>query len=192
MFVLFGISCIVIGLFIVLVTFIPLISQEFTYSFHQISNRNLQVTEMVPKDTTMGILIPKIGANASIIRNVDPYDSRIYQQALTRGVAHAKGTVIPSLTGNSFLFSHSSEDLFNANRYNSIFYLLNKLIKGDEIWIYVGGTKFVYSVDTTAIVNADDVKYMNPATSKKQLTLMTCWPPGTNLKRLIVIATIKE
>ena len=28
--------------------------------------------------------------------------------------------------------------------------------------------------------------------SQKQLTLMTCWPPGTTLKRLIVIATPKN
>lgn len=188
----FGAFCVLLGLFLIIQEYLPIVSHEIKYSVRQITKQNLSKVSNIPKDTTLGILIPKIGANSSIIPNVDPNNSTIYQYALTKGVAHAKGTATPGSLGNSFLFSHSSEDVLNANRYNSIFYLLNKLTVGDEIWIYVNSVKYVYIVDSTKIVQATDVSYLNPVSTKKQLTLMTCWPPGTNLKRSLVIATVKE
>jgi len=185
-----GIACIIFGLCIVGFIYIPIAKQEVSYSLRTIENK--PPLAIKPIDTTLGIVIPKIDANASIIPNVDPNDASAYQLALTRGVAHAKGTVLPGQVGNSFIFSHSSENIFEANRYNSIFYLLTKLEKGDEILIYVKGTKYTYSVDSTKIISANEISYLTNTSAKKQITLMTCWPAGTNFKRYIVIATIKE
>jgi LPXTG-site transpeptidase (sortase) family protein len=189
---LFGTVCILLGLFIVFSTYLPIASQEMSYNIRQLTQRTQSNIKNVPVNDRMGILIPKIGANASIILQVDPNDSKIYQRALTKGVAHAQGTALPGSEGNSFIFSHSSGNILDANRYNSIFYLLHKLIIGDEIWIYVNGTKFVYTVDMTKIVEPTDTSYLNPRSLRRQITLMTCWPPGTNLERLIVKATVKE
>lgn len=188
----FGICCICLGIAILAVTYAPLILQELSYTYRQIVHTTVKPSEIQPRDPSLGIVIPKIGANASIILDVDPYNSAIYQRALTRGVAHAKGTALPTQTGNSFLFSHSSDDLANAMRYNSIFYLLPKLTKGDEIWIFIHGTKHIYTVDSTSIVSKADIRYLTQTSEKKLLTLMTCWPPGTDIKRYLVIASVKE
>jgi len=145
---------------------------------------------ITPIDEAFGIVIPKLGANARIIPNVNPYDSSVYQQALTQGVAHATGTVFPGRVGNVFLFSHSSVNFYEANRYNSIFYLLYKLEIGDEINLYYKGEKFVYRVTEKKTVNPKDVSYLTGQTTKKVVTLMTCWPPGTTTKRLLVIAEL--
>jgi sortase A len=142
-----------------------------------------------------GIVIPKIRANAKVINNIDPFNSKEYQWALTKGVAHAKGTAYPGHAGNTFIFAHSSVDWYIANRYNSVFYLLHKLEKGDKIEMYYKKKKYVYEVTVKKYVDASDVSYLNSQNSLNSLntsilTLMTCWPPGTTYKRLIVQAKI--
>lgn len=62
--------------------------------------------------------------------------------------------------------------------------------KGDEILLYYNKEKFKYQVTDKKIVDASEVKYLTGTGDKKTITLMTCWPPGTTLKRLIVIGEI--
>lgn len=147
-----------------------------------------------PIDKEFGIVIPKIRANAKIIPSVNPFKEKEYQAALTRGVAHAKGTAFPGEGKNIFLFSHSSVDFYEAAKYNSIFYLLDKLQKDDEIYIFYKSGKYKYKVVDKKIVNAKDVSYLNPIrqSADEQLILMTCWPPGTTLKRLLVIGEVSK
>ncbi len=178
-----GIFC-VAGIAILILTFGPLATQELRYTIHAIPK------EIVPVDRDFGIVIPKLGANARIIANVDPYDSVAYQKALTRGVAHARGTSVPGAMGNIFLFAHSSENFYNALTYNSIFYLINKLEAGDAIDLYYHKTKFTYTVTGKKFVDAKDVSYLQLQGDSKTLTLMTCWPPGTNSQRLLIFASL--
>lgn len=186
--ILFGAAGVVLvaGLTILILTFGPLATQELQYTAGAIPK------DMTPVDTTFGIIIPKLGANARIIANVDPYNSREYQYALTKGVAHARGTSVPGARGNIFLFAHSSEDFYEALRYNSIFYLLPKLAEGDQIFLYYNGVKFVYTVSGQRLVPPGDVSYLTGDQTRQTLTLMTCWPPGTNSQRLLVFASLTK
>jgi sortase A len=178
-----------VGLVILAATFYPVFKHETQYALRQI--KNTPVEEIVPVNTEFGIVIPKIGANSRVVANVDPYNSQLYQRALSQGVAHAAGTVLPGEIGNSFLFSHSSVDFFEARRFNSIFYLLNKLEIGDEIDIYLQDEKLVFLVTATGIHNPQEINFLKPGGSGQTLTLMTCWPPGTTFKRLIVTASLQ-
>lgn len=182
-----GVVLIAAGLTILFLTFIPILFQEIKYNV-----RVIQKTELTPVDRDFGIVIPKLGANAHVIANVDPYDSRTYQQALTKGVAHARGTAVPGAMGNIFLFAHSSEDFYNAMRYNSVFYLLNKMETNDEIDLYYKNIKYTYTVTGKKLVNAKDVSYLENGAKESTLTLMTCWPPGTNVERLLIFASLKR
>jgi len=187
----FGILFFLAAFSIVAFTFFPIAKEEASYQIHEVISQG-KTAEIPPVDTDFGIVIEKIGANAKVIPNVNPFDSREYQQALSRGVAHAKGSALPGEPGNIFLFSHSSTDFWQATRYNSVFYLLDKLEKGDKIILYYKENKFVYSVQLKKIVGSDEVSYLKNSTTEKKLTLMTCWPPGTSLKRLIIEATIQS
>jgi LPXTG-site transpeptidase (sortase) family protein len=186
-----GILLIFVSLLLFIYIFIPVASVEISYS---LNNPKLAISQIIPVDKNFSIVIPKIGANAKIIPNVDPYNSNAYQIALTKGVAQAKGTATPNSVGGSmFLFSHSSVNLLEATRYNSVFYLLSKLNKNDEVYIYYKNIKYKYAVNEIKIVDAKDVSYLNlqPSTINHQassLTLMTCWPAGTDYKRLVIIA----
>lgn len=182
-----GFLSIMVGFVISVAIFYPVITVELNYQLDNLQGRLAVKREIQPLDSQFGIVIPKIGANAKIIPNVDPYDENQYQEALTQGVAHARFTVFPGEGGNMFLFAHSSVNFLEAQKYNSIFYLLYKLEKGDEIDLYYNGEKFKYLVTEKKTVGADEVKYLSGDGSKKTVTLMTCWPPGTTYKRLLVI-----
>lgn len=183
----FGLGIALTGLAIFSLVFYPVVQEEVKY---QVITRNQTAKDIVPIDTQFGMVIPKIGANAKVIPNVNPYDPKDYQWQLTKGVAHARGTVFPGQIGNVFIFAHSAGDILEANRFNAIFYLLYKLNKGDEIDLFYEEAKFKYTVTEVKYVEAADVKYLSGNGSQKTVTLMTCWPPGTTLKRLIIIGKL--
>lgn len=147
-----------------------------------------KVEVLSPLSAQFGIVIPKIGANAPIFPNVDAGDPDAYLPVLLKGVAHAGGTVFPGVNGNIFLFAHSTDNFWNVGRYNAVFYLLKELENGDEIDIYYLGVRHVYRVVNELIVNPTDIHYLTDPLPYEQLTLQTCWPPGTTLKRMLVIA----
>lgn len=181
-----GVILLIIALTIPVSTFAPVFKAEINYQLNHKNNKSL--SEIVPVDPEFSVIIPKINANTKVIKNVDPFDSKIYQKALTKGVAHAKNTSTPDKPGNTFIFAHSAGNWYQANQFNAVFYLLNKLEAGDEIIVYYQSQKYTYTVQETKLVKGDQISYMSSKPSQNQLTLMTCWPPGTTLKRLVVIA----
>lgn len=182
-----GIGLLVVGLVGLGMTFYPVAKLELGYRTIKATK-----TDIVPLDANLGIVIPKIGANSRVIKDVDPLNSKVYQQALTLGVAHAKGTPLPGEPGNAFLFSHSSVDFTQAAKYNSVFYLLSKLTIGDQIYIYNQGKRINFYVTEKKIVGAEAIQYLSSTDNEPSVTLMTCWPPGTDLKRLLVVAKTKQ
>lgn len=199
-----GTVLLVVSAGIVLLTFFPVLWEEAKYQLFPkhddvvvLANDEARAAQeekqpgsevVVPVDSDFGIVIPKIGANAKVVPDVDWQDEQAYQQALTRGVAHAKGTARPGEPGNVFIFSHSGVDFFEANRYNALFYLIDKLQSGDEIVMLYQKEAFTYRVTEKKIVAPESVEYLKGSADHKTLTLMTCYPAGTTLKRLVVIA----
>lgn len=170
---------------------------ELNFSLQQGSNTKGLLTKtvdgktaqiLVPEDPEFSVVIPKIGANARIIPNVDSSNEREYSEALKKGVVQAQGTAFPGEGGHIFLFAHSTDYWWNVSAYNAVFYLLGKLIKGDDINIYYKGERFVYRVIDTKIVDPSEVEYITRKTNAEFVTLQTCWPLGTTFKRLLVFA----
>lgn len=185
---LIGVVLVIIALFVPINTYAPVLEAEIVYRLNKKAD---QPKEFTPVDSQFSIIIPKINANTKVIRNVNPYEPKEYQEALTQGVAHASGTATPDQNGNVFIFAHSATNWYQANDYNAVFYLLNKLEAGDSIIVYFNNIPYNYSVDEIKFVKPTEVSYLSTNLNTNQLTLMTCWPPGTTLKRLIVEATKK-
>ncbi len=143
---------------------------------------------LVPQDPNFSIVIPKIGANAKVSGNVNAGDEKEYLEVLKKGVAHAAGTAFPGEGGHIFLFAHSTDYFWNVGSYNAVFYLLYKLEKGDEVNLFYQGQRVVYQVIDKRIVDPSQVEFLTKKTNREFLTLQTCWPPGTTLKRLLVFA----
>lgn len=128
------------------------------------------------------IMIPKIGIEAPIMLDVNE-DSVL--SALERGVAHIGGTAKPGEMGNTFIVGHSSNYPWAKGDYNHIFSLLDELVNGDIITVYFQNQYRDYKVIEKVIVRPDQVEIAN-STDKEILSLMTCFPVGTTLKRLVV------
>lgn len=197
-------ALIVTGLAVLWFIFGPVVTREVKYTFDQALHvrYSLNTTDetafdkpLVPPNTDFSIVIPKIAAVAPIISNVDPTNPQKYLPALKKGVAQAAGTALPDSEGNVYLFAHSTDAFYNVNTYNAVFYLIGKLAPGDEIDIFYKDKLIKYEVYDKKVVDAGSTQYLgkltgalNPSGAEKTLTLQTCYPPGTTLRRLIVIA----
>ncbi len=103
------------------------------------------------------IEISKIHIYAPIIPNVDSYNESQYREVLHHGIALAKGTTIP---GSPYFFAHSSDYPWDLTRYNTIFFRLNELKKGDEILIAKDKQVFHYKVFDKKVIWPDDIHYL--------------------------------
>lgn len=144
-------------------------------------------TKSVPAFTDFHLLIPSLDISAPVIADVDGSDKKAYFKALQGGVAHFKDTAKPGGSSNIFIFGHSSYYPWDPGEYKEIFKNLEDIKIGDEIDLWYQSHEYKYKVTETKVVEPSDVSVLKP-TPKEQLTLMTCVPPGTAEKRLIVIA----
>lgn len=156
-------------------------------SFGELKTQSNIIT---PVSTEFGIVIEKINANSKVVTNVDPGNEKEYVQALTKGVAHARGTSLPGERGNIYLFSHSTDAPWNIVRYNAVFYLLRELDKGDRVILFYQDRRYDYIVFDKQVVEPNDTSYLTNTYDQSVLTLQTCDPPGTLFKRLIVRAKL--
>jgi sortase A len=117
----------------------------------------------------------------------------IFMEELKKWVVRYPGTAQPWQVGNAFIFWHSSNYPWVKSEYNDIFALLDNLELWDEIIVYYNQKKYIYRVTDRAIVKPGDVKALESRDpNKKELSLMTCWPIGTTLERLIIFAELQE
>jgi len=141
-------------------------------------------------DSYFSVVIPKIDAAADVVVNVDTSNEEEYKAALKEGIAHARGTYFPGQGKAIYLFSHSTNSLANVSRYNAVFYLLNKMEKGDQIIVFFADSRYTYEVKELVRVEADDTRWLSYAPENETLLLQTCDPPGTTWRRLIVVAEL--
>jgi sortase A len=191
-----------IGLFF---TFGPVLSLEGNYQVKKAlkitsyvnetakKDKVQSVRELVPPNFDFSIIIPKIGAVAPVFANTDPFNEKAFLSVLRKGVAHAKGSAFPGQNGNTYIFAHSTDAFYNVGRYNAVFYLIGKLVPGDEVYIYYKNQKFNYKVYDKKVVPANATQYLGVLKKNTNtLTLQTCYPPGTTLKRLVVLADLSN
>ncbi len=135
------------------------------------------------------LTIKKINVKTPIITGVDPSNKDGYNEALKSGVVHMDGTALPGKnSGNIFIFGHSSA--LEKGNYDKIFAKLNDLNNKDQILLSYLGKSYNYYVVDKKIVEKTDLSVLNQSTEER-LTLMTCWPIGTDKQRLVVIAKRK-
>lgn len=158
----------------------------------QVGSTEPIVSDSVVADNKFRIEIPKILAEASVIANVDPTDKEVMDKVLKNGkVALKSGSNMPGDGDGSslFVFAHSTELGIFSNTRNSVFYLLNELENDDKIYIYFNGNKYEYLVENKLIVGAKDTQYLDYRQDNEEtLIVQTCWPLGTNWRRLLVLA----
>lgn len=135
--------------------------------------------ETQPNYTQFSLSVPKLKIDHAQVM-VDSNDA-------TTALAHLPGTALPGERGNVFISGHSALSRV-LNLQKAIFENLTEIKKGDEIFVMVLGVEYKYKVVEIKVVNPTDISVINPPdTQGRYISLMTCVPPGLNLKRLIVI-----
>jgi LPXTG-site transpeptidase (sortase) family protein len=120
------------------------------------------------------------------------YDAKVKvdSEEFDSSLALFPGTALPGEeNGNAFVSGHSSI-LSNPKDYKSIFSALPRLEEGDEVLVNIAGVEYRFLVESKRVVEPSDLSVVSPPQSGRYLTLMTCVPPGTRLKRLVVICKL--
>jgi LPXTG-site transpeptidase (sortase) family protein len=144
-----------------------------------------------PLPNQANLIIESIGVNTPIIFGVNTDTGDIYKN-LENGVVHYSTSPKPGQNGVSVVLGHSSAYPWYKGAYGSIFALLGKLKVDDKISIqYSDGRTFAYLVKQSIIFTpfkGDDRLTQIEQTQKSTLVLISCWPVGTNYKRIAIEA----
>ena len=102
------------------------------------------------------------------------------------------GTITPPKRGTTVIYGHSTlPQLFDATDYKTIFANLHKVDVGDTINVNIDGVTFNYKIYEKVITTPEDTSIFTQSYDDSYLTLVTCTPPGTVWKRLIIKARIE-
>ena len=132
------------------------------------------------------LTIPKLNVHAPV-NFVSTFDESVILKSLETGVVHYANTANPGEIGNSVIFGHSSNDWWEPGDYKYVFVLLDKLVPGDRFTVDYQGTRYTYEVTGSQVVEPNNLGVL-AQTSTPTFTLITCSPPGTSWRRLVVAA----
>lgn len=185
----FGLS---MGVVMILVLLFGLFNELVVTPFIQ-PNRNADATpiiftgDTVAASTEPQVIIPKINVQIPVDYSVPSNDENTIQTALNDAVVHYPNTSKPGEQGNVAIFGHSSNNIFNQGKYKFAFVLLSEMKAGDVFYLTNNGKTYAYKVFQTKIVEPTETWVLNPVSGKTATAaLITCDPPGTSLRRLVV------
>ncbi|OGH30886.1 MAG: hypothetical protein A3J69_00640 [Candidatus Levybacteria bacterium RIFCSPHIGHO2_02_FULL_42_12] len=139
----------------------------------------------IPSISSYTLSIPKIGIANATVSTID--------NNLASHLVHYEGTALPPTNGNTVIFGHSTlPQLFNAKDYKTIFAKAHLLAPGDKVYLSVSGVQYAYRIYSTIVVDPSETSIFNQDYAYSHLTLVTCTPPGTVWKRLIIKARIEK
>jgi LPXTG-site transpeptidase (sortase) family protein len=163
----------------------PIIISQLNYVHHnQTPITATTASSVVPPEAT--ISIPKINVHAPVIYENNTRDENQILTDLQTGVVHYAYTAEPGQPGNAVIFGHSSEDWWVPGNYKFVFVLLDKLQPGDQFSVDYQSKRYVYQVTGSKVVEPTDLSVLNQNVDSPTMTLITCTPPGTSWKRLVV------
>ncbi|MFW5691772.1 MAG: sortase [Chloroflexota bacterium] len=124
-------------------------------------------------DPGVTITIPTIEIDAPVVdvhvRRISARETTWDVSALRQEVGYFVGTANIGEGGNTVLGAHSEL----ARRTPSVFYRLEELQPGDEIYLQRDGTTYIYVVTEVYTVPREDLRPIMP-TLDERLTLITC------------------
>lgn len=121
--------------------------------------------------------IPKLGLDVIVLEGAD-------RSTLMRGPGHITGTAVPESRGNTAISGHRTT-------FGAPFAELDRLATGDRVVLNTLSGEYVYIVSGRAVVKPTDLAVIGQQ-FKDRLTLTTCDPPSSAVRRLAVWARRSE
>jgi len=174
------------------------ISEELEKRFHRsIPERIVETVRdplkgsqvKTPESKRLELTIPALDR----VDKVPVYDAPEsgYDKALHDGIVHVRGTGFPwHDVANVYLAGHRVG--YPGTKSNLVFWDLNELEKGDEIFLTdTDGKRYTYEVFEKRVVSPHDGSLMRPTEGKNIVSLQTCTLPDYS-HRLIVQGELKS
>jgi sortase A len=150
---------------------------DYTNAENWFPNFKFQKTK--PRIDTYALSIPRLNIENAIVSATD--------DDLSIHLVNLGGTALPPDKGNAVVFGHSTlPQLFDPKNYKTIFANAYELKEGDELFTNVSGAIYKYRIYSITVVSPNDTSVLEQDYSDSFLTLITCTPPGTIWKRLII------
>jgi sortase A len=132
-----------------------------------------------PQISNYTVSIPKINIESAKISTMGR-DLASYMVQINTGTT-------PPQKGNAVVYGHSTlPQLFNPKDYKTILANAYKLEVGDDIIVNASDKNYKYKVISVRVVEPEDTSVLAQDFSGRYLTFITCTPPGTTWKRLII------
>lgn len=180
----------------------PLSSQFYNHSGSVLGDLNTDYTQLsnwfVNSGETTIISSPPTSSLSSYYLSIpklkiNQAEVKFGSTDLKKNLIHYPKTALPGQFGSPVIFGHSVlPQFFNPKSYLTIFSTLYKLQQGDEIFINFDQIRYKYLVEEMYEVQPTDLSVLEQRFDGRYLTLITCSPPGTYLRRLIIKAQIAD
>lgn len=131
------------------------------------------------------ITIPRLGLSDLKVK--------VGGEDLAKSLAQYGNQIMPGEIGNVVVLGHSTlPQLFDQTDYRTVFTHIPTLERGDKIRVELNHFNYNYVVYDMFVVSPDEVSVLSEDADEALLTLVTCVPPGTYWKRLIVKARLQS
>lgn len=144
---------------------------------------------------TNRLIIPDLNINIPLvdvpIKGKEDFSEGQFDEELMQGAVKYPTTPVPGAQGNSLIFGHSSTEWWKHNEYGFVFRNLPRLQAGQKFQIVWNGQLTTYEMVERKIVLPKQVpEYYHEIQDKDWsfVTLMWCYPIGSNAKRMMVVA----
>jgi len=161
---------------------------EVSTDYTQLSNwfvNDKSVPEQLVSNSqsTYYLSIPKLNIKDAVVT--------LGSMDLKKSLIQYPQTALPGQLGNTVVFGHSVlPQFFSPKNYLTIFSTLYKLKQGDEIVLNYDRMEYKYVVEEMFEIKPTNLSVLEQRFDDKTLTLITCSPPGTYLRRLIIKAKL--
>ncbi len=133
------------------------------------------------------VIIPSINVNAPIVTtNTD--DAVKLKKLLDDGAVIYPSSPGFGKTGQTILMGHSAPPNWPEIKHDTIFSRLAELGQDDKIIVVYDDKTYTYSFSNSEIIPKGGE--IPPTSADSALVLVSCWPPGRDLQRIIVQAKL--
>lgn len=148
---------------------------ENAANWYSVSSRGVSFQNRKDYELT----IPKLKIEKAVVSTKD-YN-------LSKHLVQYNTTTFPGENGTIVILGHSNiPQLYNPKNYRVIFATLHTLQINDEIFIESDGVKYKYTVYAVEVTDKNDMSIFSQVYNNSYMNLVTCFPPGTLWKRLVI------
>ncbi len=172
------------------------IKSLFTSGFSNVTSNYIDARNWFPQRASKDVLTAKVNEYTLSIPSQGIVDAKVSADDFDLSkhlVQYFTTSKNPTENGTSVIFGHSTlPQWFDPTDYKTIFAKLHTVKNGDEFIIKVNNKKYLYKIFSIGASDPKDPNIFSQSFDNSYITLITCTPPGTTWKRLVVRASLQK